>query len=168
MKKAGNYRTQSLEELDYPMPPSSDPAAPLVVNAPLVVGETVDDETIIMHHGSGRYFDITGSGTLVWRGVEQGGTASQIAAAFAHAYRLSPNEAAEATGTFLKTLAAHDLIRRGNAAAPPALKLAPAPPPYAPPTLGVHDDLADMLLLDPIHDVDAVGWPAPRPADPET
>jgi hypothetical protein len=27
--------------------------------------------------------------------------------------------------------------------------------------LGVHPDMQDLLLLDPIHDVDEVGWPTP-------
>jgi hypothetical protein len=44
----------------------------------------------------------------------------------------------------------------------------PSPPPEAKPTfkelsLRTFTDLQELLLLDPIHDVDEVGWPAPLP-----
>ena len=34
---------------------------------------------------------------------------------------------------------------------------------YAAPKLATYSDLQDLLLLDPIHDVDETGWPAARP-----
>ncbi len=35
--------------------------------------------------------------------------------------------------------------------------------PYAPPALETYTDMQELLLLDPIHDVDETGWPAARP-----
>jgi hypothetical protein len=32
------------------------------------------------------------------------------------------------------------------------------------PVLQVYSDMQDLLLLDPIHEVDATGWPMPAPA----
>lgn len=139
----------------------------ILVNAPQVVSETIDGEAIIMHHGSGRYFDISGSGAVIWSAIEQGQPATQIAAHLAAAFPLAQAEAAAIVDGFLDTLAAHDLIRTDPAAAPRAASPPPhSPTPFTVPVLGVHDDLADMLLLDPIHDVDVVGWPAPSPAQP--
>jgi hypothetical protein len=31
--------------------------------------------------------------------------------------------------------------------------------PYKAPALAVHEDMQDLITLDPIHDVDQVGWP---------
>lgn len=137
----------------------------LAVNAPLVVSETMDGEAIVMHHGSGRYFDMTGSAALIWSAVEQGASHGQIAEALVQAYALAPAAAQATAQSFLQTLESHDLLRAADAPAPTSLDLPTVIGPYAPPLLGVHDDLADMLLLDPIHDVDDVGWPAPRPLD---
>lgn len=137
---------------------------PMVVNAPLVVSETIDGEAIIMHHGSGRYFDISGSGVLVWSAIEQCIPPTKIAAQMAASYRLSSDHAADIVDAFLDTLVGHDLVR-ADPAAPLAMAPVAAPasmPLFVAPVLGVHDDLADMLLLDPIHDVDEIGWPAPQ------
>lgn len=37
---------------------------------------------------------------------------------------------------------------------------------YRPPVLEVFADMQDLLLLDPIHDIDEVGWPVARPDSP--
>jgi len=42
----------------------------------------------------------------------------------------------------------------------------PAGTVFAPPVLEVYTDMQDLLLLDPIHDVDeTVGWPSPKPPE---
>jgi len=49
--------------------------------------------------------------------------------------------------------------------ADPAAPSSPLPPPtptgeaFRPPTVAVYSDMEDLLLLDPIHDVDETGWP---------
>ncbi len=54
---------------------------------------------------------------------------------------------------------------------PPARPLA-LPCRFSAPTLSVYSDMEDLLLLDPIHDVDETGWPVradatdPEPAGP--
>jgi hypothetical protein len=34
---------------------------------------------------------------------------------------------------------------------------------WSSPVLSIYDDMQDLLLLDPIHDVDESGWPAIKP-----
>jgi hypothetical protein len=34
--------------------------------------------------------------------------------------------------------------------------------PYQPPTIEKFDDLQELLLLDPVHEVDEAGWPISR------
>jgi len=139
---------------------------PHVINAPLVVSETIDGEAIIMHHGTGRYFDIRDSGALIWSAIETGAAPAQISAHLAAAYGLAAAEASDMVDAFIQTLLANDLVRADPEVVPGPLPASlPVTAPFQPPVLGVHDDLADMLLLDPIHDVDEVGWPAPRSPD---
>ena len=45
--------------------------------------------------------------------------------------------------------------------------MTPPPPnavrkPYTAPAVQKYDDLEDLLLLDPIHEVDEAGWPVAR------
>jgi hypothetical protein len=39
------------------------------------------------------------------------------------------------------------------------------PPDYAAPELAKYDDVEEMMLLDPVHDVSDAGWPQPAPAN---
>ncbi len=48
---------------------------------------------------------------------------------------------------------------------PPLAESVPTPPTirtYATPTLSKYTDMEELLLLDPIHEVDAQGWPIAR------
>lgn len=137
----------------------------LVPNAPVVVSETIAGETIIMHHGSGHYFDTTGTGATLWDAIAGGGaTVARLAELLVIRHGAAPAEARDAAERFVGELERHDLVR-ASAAAPVMRPAGPAGEPFAEPVLGVHTDLADMLLLDPIHDVGEAGWPTmPVPA----
>jgi hypothetical protein len=140
--------------------------ASLTLNAPAVVSETRDGEAIIMHHGSGSFFNTLGAGAVLWEQIERGATPASLAASLVRLYALDGAHADAATQRFLGLLTTHDLIAIG----PESVTDPAAFPPQTPvgafeePELGVHTDLADMLLLDPIHEVDAVGWPIAAPA----
>ena len=58
----------------------------------------------------------------------------------------------------------HELIAPSDAPPPPDAVKSPSIPraPFHPPVLNVFSDMQDLLLLDPIHDVDATGWPMPK------
>jgi hypothetical protein len=131
-------------------------------NGPLVVSETIDGEAIIMHHGSGTYFNTMGSGALIWEAIERTATLDDIAAQLICVYDVDKEGALGATRRFLATLAAHDLVKLGGEVSARPLEVSAHREPFLEPELGVHTDLADMLLLDPVHDVDAAGWPAPK------
>ena len=56
------------------------------------------------------------------------------------------------------------LLDEGMIAAAPGPASSPPPPlvsfaAYAPPLVERFDDLTDLLLLDPVHDVTEAGWP---------
>ncbi|MEG3152330.1 PqqD family protein [Sphingomonas sp. ZT3P38] len=134
-----------------------DEPVAIVVNRPIVASETRDGEAIMMHHGTGTFFDTDGSGGYLWEIIESGSTAAGLSTALADAYNLAPDVATDAVEAFLAELRRHDLVVEGgsttggNAPVPTGV--------YSAPELRVHTDLADMLLLDPIHDVDEAGWP---------
>lgn len=129
---------------------------------PMVVSETLDGDAIIMHHGTGCYFNAISTGALLWESVEQGATPQGLAERLVAACGISEAEAQGAAARFLDRLVEHDLVKPGEdlpGAVPPVTPMA-----FAEPELSVHEDLADMLLLDPVHDVDEAGWPAPKSA----
>lgn len=131
------------------------------VNAPAVAGEIIDGEAIILHLPRGHYFSSQGSGAFIWAGIERRMTLLDIAQALAARFDLSPPEAEAAVENFVVELAGHELIRPCDASegTPADFEALPGAGPYAPPQVEVYTDMQDLLLLDPIHDVDAVGWP---------
>jgi hypothetical protein len=131
----------------------------LCVNAPMVVGETIENESIILHHGTGQYFSTRNTGALIWDGLERGLDVAAISSRLQTACGITGPLAAETVLAFIEVLRAHDLIKDGPGAESTGLLASPAPMAFEAPTLEVHDDLADMLLLDPIHEVTDDGWP---------
>ena len=131
-------------------------AASLRADRPSVIDETFDGEAVLVHLGTGRYYALNASATIVWELTRDGRTPTQLA-------ELLSEEHGEAAVEFLGTLVEEGLLVSGNGAVP-----APAAADLGegwtdPPALQRFDDLEDLLLVDPIHDVTlgADGWPVP-------
>ncbi len=137
------------------------------INTPAVVSEIIDGEAIIMHVNSGHYFSAPATGSLVWSWIEQGADTRSIVQRLAARFSAPQATLTEALGTFVSDLLSHDLIVPIEA--PPVAPLVddevalPNRTAFVPPVLEVHTDMQDMLLLDPVDDVDETGWPAALP-----
>jgi len=135
------------------------------VNAPTVVSEVIDGEAVIMNLKIGHYFSTDGSGGLIWNGIERGMSRDRILALLQATYDGAPAAIAQDLDRFLGELLAHELVRESEAASG-AHADSPSPGTrraFVAPTLNVFTDMKDLLLLDPIHDVDEVGWPTVKP-----
>ena len=143
------------------------------INHSAVASDIVNGEAIMMHHPSGDYFSTEGVGAVIWRWIGEARSHDQILQALEAGFPRSGG-IATALEAFLAELSEHDLIRQiplGDGEAPGV----PLPRPtefageFAPPTLNVYTDMRDVLLLDPIHEVnDVSGWPVQKspPAKP--
>ena len=131
-------------------------------NLPAVAADTIEGETVILHHGTGTYFDGSGSATLLWTAIESGADAESLSKLLQAAYGVDAASAFTAADTFLTFLKTHDLVSDHPGSPAPFAFQGPQSP-YSTPEFSVHTDLTDMLLLDPIHDVGEAGWPAPKP-----
>ena len=127
-----------------------------VVRDASVVSEIIDGEAIIMDMSSGTYYSADGVGGLIWQAILDGASQEAILSAAQLAF---PHHA-EAVGDiaqFLLDIETRGLAQQsdGHGSAEPPIWTAP----YAPPLLQVHEDMQDLIQLDPIHDVDQMGWP---------
>jgi hypothetical protein len=125
---------------------------------PSVVSEVIDGEAIIMDLRSGAYFSAEGLGAQVWQAAVDGASEDEIVTWAAEAFPTQASAGVD-VAAFLKELVARELLVRADGAAPHALSLPTAHAPYKAPALAVHEDMQDLITLDPIHDVDQVGWP---------
>lgn len=128
-----------------------------------IVAETFDDETVLIDVDRGIYFSMQGSAAAVWHAFDEprtpAATCSELAAGLPEAERAMVAE-------LIRDLAAQKLIITAEGvsanAAKPLVPFTAAS--FAVPVLGVFTDLADLIGIDPVHEVDeSAGWPV-RPA----
>jgi hypothetical protein len=132
-----------------------------VLQAQDVVLESFSDETVAVHLGTGRYYSIDLVGTEVVDLMQTGNPLGRIVGHLATRYGADEGLVDEAVTDFVVRLLDEGLIRPASGDRPvDALPdVAPAAAPFSRPTLAVYSDMEDLLLLDPIHDVDETGWP---------
>lgn len=128
--------------------------------------ETIDDEVIVIDLASGSYYSLRATGAEIWRGVERGLTEDEIAELVGARYEASPGEIGAGVSELLRELSAEGLIESANGAGEPlpvelSLRANDDRPRerFQPPVLEKHTDMQDLILLDPVHEVDARGWP---------
>lgn len=138
-----------------------DPTTPLAIDTEAVMHETIDGEVVIIHLDQGTYYSLTGAGALLWNLLEQGRSALQLAAAAGPHYDAVPEDRLrEDAQRFLGELHREGLVRESEGAAEGETTMPFAPTgAYETPTLTKYTDMEELLLVDPIHEVEDSGWP---------
>lgn len=119
------------------------------VNPDNVEWRAVDEEAVIIHLPSSRYFGLNPSGTWIWATLAtQACTSDQVATHLAARYRLQPDQAQGEVETFLRQLMQAELIEEAAAGdsgiAPAAAPAASAE--YEAPELVTFGDLDTLIL----------------------
>lgn len=138
------------------------------VNGPRVISENIDGEVILVHMEKGSYYSTDGVGAELWRLIEAGSSVSEMFDALHAQYDAGPEDIANGISTFIERLQDEDLItvdesRRESAGR--KWSLSDVRQVFRAPVLNAYRDMQDMLALDPIHDVEAAGWPVPKADD---
>ena len=142
-------------------------------SGPAVVSETVDDETIIVNLDTGAYYDLNPVGACIWMHVESGRSVGETADEVVRRFGADETEVNGSVVDFVGRLVEEGLITEiGQGIDPPSPNgtgrsgLSEGLP-YVPPAINKHRDMQELLLLDPIHEVDEAGWPvvAAEPGD---
>jgi hypothetical protein len=130
------------------------------INSPAVIHETIDDEVVIINLDKGHYYSLDGCGARIWKGLVAGAPLAAIQSGF-------EGEAAlvESGVSALAAELEHEgLIVAADADAPAGEPETEPSLAFEPVTLQRYSDMEELLLLDPIHEVDQQGWPHPDPA----
>lgn len=133
------------------------------VNEPTVIQEIIDGEAIIADLSQGFYYSLDAVGSKVWGALVSGSAVGDIVEAFARHFSTGREEIAAGIERLVLRLAEEQLIvPAGHEVAAErdlADLLADHGDEFAPPVLSKYTDMEQLLLLDPIHDVDETGWP---------
>lgn len=132
------------------------------INGPNIIHEAFEDEVIVLNMNNGYYFSLSKVSADIWKQIGAGATIPAITQAIKRRYHGDELEIESAVSQFVTQLAQENLVAAGEGeegiqvadeAAPKEFK------PFQAPSLQKFSDMQEMLLLDPIHDVDETGWP---------
>lgn len=132
------------------------------------MSEVLDGEAVIIDLATGRYHAAAGVAATVWGAAAGGASLTTIMSAVAVRHRNVPADAESAVLAFLAQAVAAGLATE-DPSSPGSGDLPSFPvetvTEWDVPVLESHDDLADLLLLDPVHDVTESGWPHAAPPE---
>jgi hypothetical protein len=132
------------------------------INAPRIVFEQIENETILIDFDSGAYFSVGPVGSAVIRWLAEGCNAADLVNQTVNAFS-QPTEIVERDlDAFLSELKRESILIPAGDSVPATLSVASATSDtnsYEAPILLKYSDMKDLLLLDPIHEVDESGWP---------
>jgi len=129
----------------------------------MLVTRQFDDEIILANFDTGIYYSLVGTGADIWLGLKSGASVEEITAAFTARAESDRAVTTDEITKFIDQLVTENIIAPHDGAPdrePWSIQFGNPP---SPPTLDRFDDLRDLLLLDPVHDVSEGGWPLKAP-----
>ncbi len=133
------------------------------VSGPNVIRDSFDGEVVIVSMDTGAYYSLQGSAAAIWDLIEKKATFTDIVADLSTRFTATAAEIEATLTAFLVELQNERLIveqsaSSGNSTTVDAFLGERAA--FVAPALAKFSDMQELLLLDPIHDVDETGWPA--------
>ena len=139
--------------------------------APQVVSEQYDSEAIVINLDSGTYYSLNADSSRLWALIGQHESAQAIVQAFNPNPISASDEVAKSVHDFLTRLSQEKLIVTEKSSdlffgGETLTEISGSDTLGTVPSFGmqIFTDMQDLLLMDPIHDVEAEGWPVARQA----
>lgn len=127
-----------------------------------IMHETIDGEVVIIHLDRGIYYSSDGAGALLWGQLEHASSLDSLSAWAGQHFAGSPAQVRPAIDAFVSQLLEEGLIAltaSDEVLSPVAGAVAAGSIPWTDPVLQKYTDMEQLLLLDPIHEVEDTGWP---------
>lgn len=138
------------------------------IKRPQVIYETIDDEVIIVEFESGNYYNLDKAGADIWHMIESSTSVGKIIEGIAHLYKGTHAEIESVVCQIITELQRENLIIPYGIKEPESIQeyimqaeTCPETerPTFEAPVLKIYTDMQELLILDPIHEVDDTGWP---------
>ena len=133
----------------------------IVANSEATAAENFAGETVVIHFERGTYFSLRGSASLIWSLLQTPTSIAAVVKAARDGSAIDPEGLEIQLTAFVAQLSEQDLIKASSeAAVQPALSEESLVSLAAPANLEVFDDLAELITMDPVHEIDTLtGWP---------
>ena len=136
------------------------------INVPAISHETIDGEVVMVNLNNGSYYSMDKAGAVIWNYIDKGMTIKQITELIKNQYSGESPEIERSVSELFGELQKEQLILLNdnvngnlpnNGFANSNLEIEKKD--FEKPVLQKFTDMQDLLLLDPIHDLDEMGWP---------
>jgi hypothetical protein len=129
-----------------------------------IISDLFGEEVVLVNLDSGVYYSLRGSATEMWIRIQNNYSISEILADLSTLYDLNSEELTNQINLFIEQLIDEKLIKSSQSMKKVELafdtnnsKIS-----FPSPILEVFSDMQEILLLDPVHDVDKSGWPVTK------
>ncbi len=134
------------------------------INTPKVVFEQFDDEVVLINLESGAYYSLDQAGADIWTSIQDGAAVGEIVQQMTSQYDGDHSDIEKGITEFVEHLVREELIAPAAGSTTRSTHAAESSQgekkgSFAAPSLQKYSDLQELLLLDPIHEVDETGWP---------
>lgn len=126
------------------------------IKSSAIIHETLDDEVIIANLDSGVYYSLREAGVQLWQLLVAGFTLDEISTLCFDKWGEDVTSSFE---EIVSKLLADNLVSKTDQTASPLLPDMTWPSSYSPAIFANYEEMKDLLILDPIHEVDEIGWP---------
>lgn len=119
-----------------------------------------EDETVAVNLPRGNYYSLRFTADFIFRQLVFGSNAEKIAGALTQLYDVEYEDALKAATQFIDQLLVEELLKETEAEGKIDIIQSNEKKQFTFPVLEIFDDMQEMLVLDPVHDVDSTqGWP---------
>ena len=140
------------------------------INQPSVIHEDFDGEVVIINLDTGSYYSLERAGAAIWNALERAPAEIAVVEEIIDRYAGDRDEIEMAVRKFLAELEQESLIVSvtDHEMDKDEVLAESSRQPHAPKltfdglTLHKYTDMEELLLLDPIHQVDETGWPSAK------
>jgi hypothetical protein len=137
------------------------------ISSPNIIYETIEGEVVIVDLDKGFYFSLRGTAAEIWAKIVVGTSVEQITQQLTMKYSGEDQEIERGVANLIAELMKENIIVAANSrrtdeetiADPQVGSHNATTEKFSVPVLEKYSDMADLLLLDPIHEVDETGWP---------
>ncbi|MBW4576543.1 MAG: PqqD family protein [Aphanothece sp. CMT-3BRIN-NPC111] len=138
-----------------------------IINSPKVVHETIDGEVVIINLEEGTYYSLVKVGADIWNAVERRISFGDLIEEIQMRYSGDKEEIEESVKALIKELQQEELIISNDVSSTQENSFSVEIKTsdnlekikFEIPKLEKYTDMQDLLLLDPIHEVEETGWP---------
>lgn len=132
-----------------------------------ILSDVFGEEVVLVNLDSGMYYSLRGSATQIWIRLFNQYSLIEILADLIQIYQVTENQLITDINLFVTQLLELKIIKTATDAERKKIDFISKDVliDYSTPVVEIFSDMQEILLLDPVHDVDKSGWPISKNSD---